>query len=123
MNRVFMTVDALLVSLSFGVAAIFLLEGSPGPLTTEIGIFGTDMSYLLFGPSLCDSFVCYSDLNNLPDVKSRTSIKGKIHFLGNFDNITACEQACMKYKVPQHPNTTLTADLTSLVRSSSFFAN
>jgi hypothetical protein len=98
-NRLFMTVDALLVSISFGVAAIFLLEGSPGPLTTEIRIFGTDLSYLLFGPDPCDSFVCYSDLNSLPNAQSRTSIKDKIVFLGNFNNITACEQACVKHKV------------------------
>jgi hypothetical protein len=97
--RLFMTVDALLVSLSFGVAAIFLLEGSPGPLTTEIGIFGKDLSYLLFGPDQCDLFVCYSDLNSLPSAKSRTSIKGKIEYLGNFDNITTCEQACVNHKV------------------------
>ena len=98
-TRLFMTVDALLVSLSFVLAAIFLFEGPPGPLTTQIGIFGTDISYLLFGPVPCDSFVCYSDLNSLPKAKSRTSIKEKIEFLGDFDTITTCEQACVKYKV------------------------
>ncbi len=99
MRRVFMTLDAALMSFCFVVAAFFFLEGSPGELTTAIIVFESDISYLLFGPDICDSFVCYSDLNILPNAESRTSIKKKIDFLGTFPNVTSCEQACLKHKV------------------------
>ncbi len=95
MNRVFFTVDAFVLSVAFLGISIFYLEGSPGPFTTKLATFSTELYYSLFGPDTCDAFVCYSNLRNTPNPKS----KSKPITLGAFKNFTGCEAACIKYKV------------------------
>ena len=104
MNRVFLTVDVLVLSILCLTIAIFLLEGSPGPFTTKLASFATEVSYSLLGPDLCESYVCYSNLRNSPNTKSKS---WKPVSLGNFINITGCEAACIKYKASNQEQTTI----------------
>ena len=96
-HRIFLTLDALFVSVSFVLIATFYMEGSPGPLSTNLRILATDINYMFLGPSVCESFVCFSNLSNFPEPRSKAS--KLLISLGPRENFTHCEAACINFKV------------------------